>query len=107
MSERMTPERLVEIREIASVGWLSSVHASELLAELDAVTKERDEAIARIGEIEDEVNDKDAYESGLEEELAALKMELAGVVEQLEKIEKKSGSYSGMNFIANRDGRIR
>jgi hypothetical protein len=74
MSERLTPERLSDIRRwclavsLVSEPTLSQQMLGELLAELDAVTRERDEALEKL---------------------------------------KGSGSYSGMNFITNRDGRTR
>lgn len=61
MSDRMTPERLAEIqRSVANPGITRGLfdhrYLAELLAELDAVNRERDEARKECERL-DEVND--------------------------------------------------
>ncbi len=51
MSERLTPERLAEIREQVAYGGLPDDMATVLLAELDALRRERDEADALCAEL--------------------------------------------------------
>lgn len=48
MSDRMTPERLAELRDIVKHNLFTTHHGEELLAELNAVTSERD-ALATYG----------------------------------------------------------
>jgi len=55
----MTPDRLVEIRNKLATGWFigfSGGTINELVAELDAVTKERDEARKELGPLRDIFN---------------------------------------------------